>query len=90
MVTLKAIPGVTRHANTYENVINSNALLEQQGWRRILLVSSPYHMRRAVGSFRRAHPVRTVDSYGRRAPTGALGQAAWGGHVGAARLLLDV
>ncbi len=34
-------------ANTYENVKLVTKILEQNGWANILLVSSPYHMRRA-------------------------------------------
>ena len=34
--------------NTYENVTYSSAIAKQRGWRRVLLVSSPYHMRRAM------------------------------------------
>ncbi len=34
-------------SNTYEYVRNTHALLNEGAWRRILLVSSPYHMRRA-------------------------------------------
>lgn len=33
--------------NTYEYVRNTHNLLNEGNWRRILLVSSPYHMRRA-------------------------------------------
>ncbi len=32
--------------NTYENVKFTNAILGRNGWRSILVVSSPYHMRR--------------------------------------------
>jgi uncharacterized SAM-binding protein YcdF (DUF218 family)/glycosyltransferase involved in cell wall biosynthesis len=42
--------------NTYENVQYTTALARQQGWRRVLLVSSPYHMRRALLTWRRAAP----------------------------------
>jgi len=34
-------------ANTFQNVTYTNRLLDQQGWTTALLVSSPYHMRRA-------------------------------------------
>ena len=34
--------------NTYQNVRYVDAILKDHRWRRILLVSSPYHMRRAV------------------------------------------
>lgn len=43
-----AIELETRATNTYENVTYSSAIAKQRGWRRVLLVSSPYHMRRAV------------------------------------------
>jgi uncharacterized SAM-binding protein YcdF (DUF218 family)/glycosyltransferase involved in cell wall biosynthesis len=49
-----------RASNTRENVIFSNRLLEQNRWRRILLVSSPYHMRRALKTWHRAAPEVTV------------------------------
>jgi uncharacterized SAM-binding protein YcdF (DUF218 family)/glycosyltransferase involved in cell wall biosynthesis len=46
-----------QHAsNTYENVIYSNRLLESNHWKKILLVSSPYHMRRAVLTWRHNAP----------------------------------
>ncbi len=38
----------TMTANTYEHVVRVHAILKQRQWRRILLVSSPYHMRRAL------------------------------------------
>ena len=46
----------TRAANTHENVIFTNDILKQRGWRRILIVSSPYHMRRALLTWRKAAP----------------------------------
>ncbi|MFH1888956.1 MAG: ElyC/SanA/YdcF family protein [Candidatus Omnitrophota bacterium] len=33
--------------NTYENVLFSERILRQNGWQKIILVTSPYHMRRA-------------------------------------------
>src|SRR5262245_29012432 len=38
----------TSAVNTYEDVVKVRELLRGQGWRRILLVSSPYNMRRAM------------------------------------------
>jgi uncharacterized SAM-binding protein YcdF (DUF218 family) len=43
-------------ANTYDNVVFSNRIVEQHGWRRILVVSSPYHMRRALLTWHRVAP----------------------------------
>ncbi len=45
-----------RAANTYENVVYSNQILASNGWHRVLLVSSPYHMRRALLTWHRAAP----------------------------------
>ncbi len=55
-VPAEAILLEDRPRNTHEHAVVLGALAAGQGWRRVLLVSSPYHMRRAVGSFRRAHP----------------------------------
>ncbi len=43
-------------ANTHDNVVLTRAILARHGWRRILLVSSPYHMRRAMLTWRRSAP----------------------------------
>ena len=45
-----------RARNTYENVAFTNRILEQHNWRRIALVSSPYHMRRALLTWHKAAP----------------------------------
>jgi uncharacterized SAM-binding protein YcdF (DUF218 family)/glycosyltransferase involved in cell wall biosynthesis len=45
-----------RAANTYENVAFTRQILAEHGWRRVLLVSSPYHMRRAMLTWRRQGP----------------------------------
>ena len=42
--------------NTYENVRYSAEIVRQNGWRRVLLVSSPYHMRRALLTWRHVAP----------------------------------
>jgi uncharacterized SAM-binding protein YcdF (DUF218 family)/glycosyltransferase involved in cell wall biosynthesis len=38
----------TNAGNTYEGVLSVRAILHKRQWNRILLVSSPYHMRRAL------------------------------------------
>lgn len=43
-------------ASTHQNVLFVKRILESHGWTRVLLVSSPYHMRRAVLAWRRAAP----------------------------------
>jgi uncharacterized SAM-binding protein YcdF (DUF218 family)/glycosyltransferase involved in cell wall biosynthesis len=55
-VPAQAIVLETRSANTRQNVVFTNAILKAEGWRNILLVSSPYHMRRALLTWRKAAP----------------------------------
>jgi uncharacterized SAM-binding protein YcdF (DUF218 family) len=47
-------------ANTHDNVQFTAAIVRDHGWKKILLVSSPYHMRRALLTWRRAAPGVTV------------------------------
>lgn len=64
MRTLAVANGVPEEAilletdakSTRDNVAYSAAMLRERGWRRILLVSSPYHMRRARLTWRRLAP----------------------------------
>jgi uncharacterized SAM-binding protein YcdF (DUF218 family) len=46
----------TQAANTRENVVFTHDILAAHHWRSILLVSSPYHMRRALLTWRKAAP----------------------------------
>jgi uncharacterized SAM-binding protein YcdF (DUF218 family) len=55
-VPSEAIVLETRAANTYENVVFVHRILGDRGWTDILLVSSPYHMRRAVWTWRKVAP----------------------------------
>ena len=50
----------TTAATTYEDVVKARVILHRQGWRRILLVSSPYHMRRAMGVWAKQAPAIDV------------------------------
>jgi uncharacterized SAM-binding protein YcdF (DUF218 family) len=49
-----------RSINTYQNVAYVNDILRDHHWRTILLVSSPYHMRRATLVWRKVAPEVTV------------------------------
>lgn len=50
-------------SNTYENVEFTKEILNAKGWRKIILVSSPYHMLRASLVFKRiAKDIRVVYS----------------------------
>jgi len=55
-VPASAIELETRAANTHENVVFSQRILNDHGWKRALVVSSPYHMRRALLTWRKASP----------------------------------
>ncbi len=50
----------TKAASTYQMVVLVGAILHQNGMQSILLVSSPYHMRRALWTFRKMVPEITV------------------------------
>ena len=43
-------------ADTYQNVVFTHRILTDRNWRRIALVSSPYHMRRALMTWRKVAP----------------------------------
>jgi uncharacterized SAM-binding protein YcdF (DUF218 family)/glycosyltransferase involved in cell wall biosynthesis len=47
-------------SNTRENIVFTHGILEKHGWRTILLVSSPYHMRRAMLTWHHLAPDITV------------------------------
>ncbi len=40
-------------SNTWENAVNAASIMKTKGWRRVLLVTSAYHMKRAVACFER-------------------------------------
>jgi uncharacterized SAM-binding protein YcdF (DUF218 family)/glycosyltransferase involved in cell wall biosynthesis len=52
-----------RATNTYQNVRFVDDILREHSWRRVLLVSSPYHMRRALLVWRKVAPdVRVIPT----------------------------
>jgi uncharacterized SAM-binding protein YcdF (DUF218 family) len=55
-VARSAIVLETQGVNTYDDVVRVREVLRAQNWRRILLVSSPYNMRRAVLVWRKQAP----------------------------------
>jgi uncharacterized SAM-binding protein YcdF (DUF218 family)/glycosyltransferase involved in cell wall biosynthesis len=52
----------TRAASTYGNVVFSTAILRRQGWTSALLVTSPYHARRSLLTWRTQAPDIVVAS----------------------------
>jgi uncharacterized SAM-binding protein YcdF (DUF218 family)/glycosyltransferase involved in cell wall biosynthesis len=55
-VPASAIVLERRATDTRQNVLFTRDILREHGWRSVLLVSSPYHMRRAVLVWNRAAP----------------------------------
>ena len=55
-VPANAIVLEERAATTFQNVVYTNRILVNNGWRSVLLVSSPYHMRRAMLTWRKVSP----------------------------------
>ena len=53
-VPASAIELETGVVNTHDYVVSSQRILRAHGWRRALVVSSPYHMRRALLTWRKA------------------------------------
>ncbi|HYB95510.1 MAG TPA: ElyC/SanA/YdcF family protein [Vicinamibacterales bacterium] len=63
-------------ANTYQNVAFTARILNEHQWRRIMLVSSPYHMRRAMMTWRKVAPdVQVVPT---PVPQSEFYASAWG------------
>lgn len=50
----------TQARNTYENVANVRQILDKNGWNKVLVVSSPYHMRRIAMIVKKVDPAREV------------------------------
>jgi uncharacterized SAM-binding protein YcdF (DUF218 family)/glycosyltransferase involved in cell wall biosynthesis len=59
-VPASAIQLETHAANTRELAASAADLARREGWHTVLLVSSPYHMRRALLTWRKAAPELTV------------------------------
>ena len=66
----------TDGANTFENVRYTRDILTAHGLMRILLVSSPYHMRRAIWTFRKVAPA--IDVISSPVPESHFYQHDWG------------
>lgn len=55
-VPAEAIILEAQAANTYENVVRSYRIMTERHWRSALVVSSPYHMRRALATWHKQAP----------------------------------
>jgi uncharacterized SAM-binding protein YcdF (DUF218 family)/glycosyltransferase involved in cell wall biosynthesis len=76
-----------RAINTYENVVYSSRIVSASGWRRVLLVSSPYHMRRALLTWRRNAP--EIDAIPTPVPFSQFYDHGWGASLDQIRGLLQ-
>jgi uncharacterized SAM-binding protein YcdF (DUF218 family) len=63
--------------DTYGNAINTRALLVAHGLRSAVLVTSPYHLNRAVLTFRGVYEGTGIRVIGRSAPDGAWRKTNW-------------
>lgn len=70
-------------ANTYQNAVNTAALLEAEGLDRVLLVTSALHMRRALATFRSAGVEALPAATDYRAVEGTTTLLDWLPSVGA-------
>ncbi len=61
-IPASAIVLETKAANTHDNVLFVSDILRKRGWQKILLVSSPYHMRRALLTWKKTASDITVIS----------------------------
>ena len=59
-VPASAIVLETKGDSTHTAAIRISQILAESGWRRVLLVSSPYHMRRALLTWRKSAPMVEV------------------------------
>lgn len=75
-------------ADTRENAINSTLLLQKMGAQSILLVTSPYHQRRASTSFRQTLGP-DVDIINHSATDSLWSKSSWWTEPGATWLTLD-
>jgi uncharacterized SAM-binding protein YcdF (DUF218 family) len=53
-IDVKSIESVGTTSNTHDEAMRVAALFRERGWKKLLLVSSPTHMRRAAAAFERA------------------------------------
>ncbi len=86
-VPASAIVLEKKSANTHENALYVAAILRERGWRSVLLVSSPYHMRRAVWTMHRVAPEIAVVS--RPVPASQFYTHTWGANVEQIRGILQ-
>jgi uncharacterized SAM-binding protein YcdF (DUF218 family) len=76
-----------RAATTFQMVTFTRAILHERGWRRILLVSSPYHMRRATMTWRNVGPDIAVTPT--PVPQSEFYSSAWGASFDQVRGILQ-
>ncbi|MGE3911685.1 MAG: YdcF family protein [Chloroflexota bacterium] len=63
--------------DTYGNAVHTRTLMVQNGLRSAILVTSPYHLHRAVLTFRGVYDGTDIRVIGRSAPDGAWRKTNW-------------
>jgi uncharacterized SAM-binding protein YcdF (DUF218 family) len=64
-------------SDTYGNAVHTRALLEAHGLRSAILVTSPYHLRRATVTFAAVYEGSGIRVIGRAAPDGEWRKRTW-------------
>jgi len=67
----------TEGEDTYGNAVGSRDLMVKQGLHSAILVTSPYHLQRAVLTFRGVFEGTDIRIVGRSAPDGAWRKTSW-------------
>lgn len=63
--------------DTYGNAVHTKALMQQHGLKSAILVTSPYHLQRAVMTFRGVYNGADIQVIGRAAPDGEWRKTNW-------------
>lgn len=66
-----------RGGDTYGNALHTRDLMERHGLRSAILVTSPYHLQRAMLTFRGVYRGADIRLVGRSAPDGAWRKTNW-------------
>ena len=63
--------------DTYGNAVHTKTLMQDYGLKSAILVTSPYHLQRAVMTFRGVYNGTDIQVIGRAAPDGAWRKTNW-------------
>jgi uncharacterized SAM-binding protein YcdF (DUF218 family) len=81
---------VARAYTTYEEALRTRDVVKERGFRSVLIVTSPYHLRRALWTFRQVFRREPVAVGAVAAPDNAFSiNAWWRSHVGRKAVLTE-